>query len=1731
MKLKKLFNLKKQNRREPRANEFALESLEPRLLLSATPMTAPVVTTDHLDYAPGETAVITASSQAGELVGFQVSRTDGMADAASTTADVGPAGNEAWYVIDGVSGFTAHLGADVSGDGVADWIAPDNDQMVNGSISTTWYVEEQYRHSSLLVTATGQESGSVATQAFTDANLNTTTVVTSSGASTYGDFVTLTATVTPAVGGTTRPVGSVEFFDNGVSIGVTSSAGLGAGSSSTFAITLSNLTAGSHAITAQFTGGANASDSFNDSTSGTLTQTVSKKALVGNFTADFKTYDGTNAATVLFTDVTGTVGSDFVTLDGGIATFANANAGVNKIVTLTGATLGGPDAANYTLTSVATTTSDIDQAIATITVNGFTGVVDGNPHGATGTAIGVLGENLNGLLTLGATFTNAPGGVANWTFNGGTNYASDGGSVNIVLSVASVNTTTTISSDIAASTYGQAVTFTATVTAASGTLDPAGTVQFFDGATLIGSSSTASDGGVGISTFSVSVATLNVAGPHSIQARYLSNGTFFNSNSGSIAQTVSKADATFGYSGTYDGTAHGARAIGVFGEILAGMNAPTTRTNAGSQNVSFNFTDVSGNYNDVAGGTATISIAQASATVSDYFGTYDGAAHGAIATGVLGESLSGLVSGTRTNAGLSTVSWTFTDVTGNYNDNTGTNNVEIAAKEITGNVTVANKTYDGTTTATGVNRTLTGVVAGDIVNLTGGSATFDTKDVGIGKVVTLAGVLTLTGADAANYTLSPSLITTSASITAKSVTGSFTAVGKVYDATTAGNAVNRTLAGVIAADLGNVILSGGTATFANANVGANKVVTLASATLTGGAAGNYTLTSVATATADITVRGITGSFTAANKTYDGNAVAGVVTRTLTGVIAGDAVSLTGGTASFADKNVGIAKTVTLTGATLSGAAAGNYSLQSVATTTANITALGLTGNFTVTATKVYDGNASANVLTRTLTGVIAGDVVTLTGGTAAYNNANVGNNKTVTLTGATLTGAGAGNYTLTSVNTTTASITAKSLTGSFTAGNKVYDTTTAATVLTQTLTGVLAGDVVNLTGGIATFADANAGTGKTVTLVGATLTGAAAGNYSLASVGTTTANITRLGITGGFAADNKVYDGTANAVVLFTDLTGFFVGDDVFLDDLTGTASFNNANAGLNKTVTLVGATLGGVDAGNYNLLSVATTTADIDKAVATISVTGYSGTYDAAAHGATGSATGVIGENLSASLNLGANFTNAPGGTANWTFTGGINYTNQSGNVAILISKANVTFTVTGYAVTYDGNAHTATATATGVLGESLSGVDVSGTTHTNVGTGVYHDTVTFTDTTGNYLNASKLVNNFIGKANIVFTVAGYAVRFDGVAHTATATATGVSGEDLSAGVNLGGTTHTNVGTGVYHDTVTFTDTTGNYRNATKLVNNYISKANIVFTVTGYAVTYDGTAHTATATATGVVGEDLSAGVNLSGTTHTNVGTGVYTDTVTYTDQTGNYFNATKLVKNYMSKAAATLTVTGYNVVYDGAAHTATATATGALGESLSGVDVSGTTHTNVGTGVYTDTVTFTDTTGNYKNATKFVKDYISKATVTLTVTGYNVVYNGAAHTATATATGVLGESLSGVDVSGTTHTNVGTGVYTDTVTYTDATGNYKNATKFVKDYISKATVTLSVTGYAVHFDGAAHTATGTATGVLGESLSGVDVSGTTHTAAGTYTDTVTFTDVTGNYKSASKLVKNFIV
>ena len=88
--------------------------------------------------------------------------------------------------------------------------------------------------------------------------------------------------------------------------------------------------------------------------------TVTPKPITGSFTVPAsKVFDGTTDATVLTRGLTGLVGADDVTLDDGTAAYASPEVGTDITVTLTGATLAGTDAGNYTLSGVDTTTADI----------------------------------------------------------------------------------------------------------------------------------------------------------------------------------------------------------------------------------------------------------------------------------------------------------------------------------------------------------------------------------------------------------------------------------------------------------------------------------------------------------------------------------------------------------------------------------------------------------------------------------------------------------------------------------------------------------------------------------------------------------------------------------------------------------------------------------------------------------------------------------------------------------------------------------------------------------------------------------------------------------------------------------------------------------------------------------------------------------------------------------------------------------------------------------------------------------------------------------------------------------------------------------------------------------------------------------------------------------------------------------------------------------------------------
>jgi hypothetical protein len=103
------------------------------------------------------------------------------------------------------------------------------------------------------------------------------------------------------------------------------------------------------------------------------------------------------------------------------------------------------------------------------------------------------------------------------------------------------------------------------------------------------------------------------------------------------------------------------------------------------------------------------------------------------------------------------------------------------------------------------------------------------------------------------------------------------------------------------------------------------------------------------------------------------------------------------------------------------------------------------------------------------------------------------------------------------------------LTGSVSASDKIYDSTTTATITSRSLSGAIVGDSVSYRGGIANFANKNVGTAKAVTASGLGLSGADAANYTVNSSAIATASITHAPLVLNAVSDTKVYDGNSGS--------------------------------------------------------------------------------------------------------------------------------------------------------------------------------------------------------------------------------------------------------------------------------------------------------------------------------------------------------------------------------------------------------------------------------------------------------------------------------------------------------------------------------------------------------------------------------------------------------------------------
>jgi probable HAF family extracellular repeat protein len=344
----------------------------------------------------------------------------------------------------------------------------------------------------------------------------TTTVSSDTNPSVFGQSVTFTATVAADSPGGGTPTGTVTFYDNGVPIGTGELSVVSGQDQATF--TTNTLTTASHSITAAYTSG---DTNFNASpASAPIIEVVNQAATTTTITSGTDpTHSGqsvTFTATVTATapgggTPTGSVqflidGTNYgvlVPLSGGTASISDTAlnvAGSPHSVTAvytnvdgnyTGSTgvLTGGQPVNQAATTT-TLTSDTDPSVSRRSVTFTATVAADAPGGGTRTGTGTFydGEMELGTLDLDA---NGQASLSSAILVAGTHtiavdYNGDGdgnfaGGPSVVLSQdVKAEMTTSLTSDPNASVFGQSVTVTATVSAASGDGTPLGLVTVSD---------------------------------------------------------------------------------------------------------------------------------------------------------------------------------------------------------------------------------------------------------------------------------------------------------------------------------------------------------------------------------------------------------------------------------------------------------------------------------------------------------------------------------------------------------------------------------------------------------------------------------------------------------------------------------------------------------------------------------------------------------------------------------------------------------------------------------------------------------------------------------------------------------------------------------------------------------------------------------------------------------------------------------------------------------------------------------------------------------------------------------------------------------------------------------------------------------------------------------------------------------------------------------------------------
>ena len=670
--------------------------------------------------------------------------------------------------------------------------------------------------------------------------------------------------------------------------------------------------------------------------------------------------------------------------------------------------------------------------------------------------------------------------------------------------------------------------------------------------------------------------------------------------------------------------------------------------------------------------------------------------------------------------------------------------------------TASDKTYDGLTNAATSGGSLTGVLGGDTVNL-GAVGSFVDPNAGTGKTVNLSYLLG--GASAGNYSLTTTSGTTTATINPAPLSMTATSASKLLTETdpTFTASYNGFVNGETAAVLTNP-------TVTRSNVGTEAAATYTGVLVPSATSNNYAITPVNGDFTIVPAQTLLIQLSNQSMVYGASVPAlnaGVISSVRYLAADGTTIqtitpSCTGSSCSGND-GLGSTFTFNLTTAATSASKVNNYSI--------SVSGFNVTGgsNFSTeqfqngslavtpvavipvaTVSKVYDGTTATTGATLSVSNNVSGSDAVVLSGVGAYASKNVGTGLAYTFNNLALSGNDAYNYYLSSSlqsNGYAASngiITALPLSVTYSGANKVYNGTTAATV-NATPGNLVSGDslFINST---AAFVNANAGIGKAINVSGVSLSGADAGNYSVASTGTATANIAPAPLVLTTGAVTKTYDGTLAATG--TAIVDPNSGTQLYgTDSLSGgTFAFTDKNAGSGKSVTATGVTVSdGNSGGNYAVTYDNNINSIITPKSVTLTAPVVSKSYDVLT-GYTANTTdltalsaqlGVTGDTVSAAT-LG--YTDPHAGTGKLAFlaattvndgNGGNNYTlNYASNSTSVITPATLTATLTntGVTKTYDGTtAAPAGFTPTWTIG-GLAGTDTASVT-LGAGTQLYNN------------------------------------------------------------------------------------------------------------------------------------------------------------------------------------------------------------------------------------------------------------------------------------------------------------------------------------------------------------------------------------------------------------------------